>query len=140
MAWTVTSSEHPRVLLVDDNETMLNRAAAALSSDCAVVGAVTEGQAALDMADAMRPDVIVLDISMPGMNGFEVAKRLKHAGSTAAIVFLTIYDDAEVVRAAAAAGVIGYVLKRRLASDLAHAVLEVTAGRGFVSDLGESHS
>lgn len=140
MASTSTSSGQPRVLLVDDNETMLNRAAALLSPDCAVVGAVTEGRAALDMADTVRPDVIVLDISMPGMSGFEVAKQLKYAGSTAAVVFLTVYDDAEVVGAAVAAGVIGYVLKRRVRSDLAHAVVEATAGRRFVSDLGRSHS
>ena len=138
MSSTVTSTGHPRVLLVDDNETMLNRAATALTSGCAVVGAVTEGQAALDMADAVRPDVVVVDISMPGMSGFEVAKQLKHSGSTAAIVFLTVHDDAEVVRAAEAAGIIGYVLKRRLKSDLAHAVAEAGAGRRFVSDLSHS--
>ena len=115
---------------------MLDRAAALLATDYAVVGAVTEGQAALDIASAVHPDVIVVDISMPGMSGFEVAKQLKHAGSTAAVIFLTVHDDAEVVRAAAAAGVIGYVLKRRLASDLVHAVVEARAGRRFVSDMG----
>lgn len=134
MPSSVTSSEHPRVLLVDDNETLLHRAAAVLSPGCAVIGAVTEGEAALEIADTMHPDVIVLDISMPGMDGFEVAARLKHAGSTAAVVFLTVHDDEEVMHAAAATGAIGYVLKRRLATDLTHAVVEARAGRRFVSD------
>jgi DNA-binding NarL/FixJ family response regulator len=135
MASTVASPGHPRVLLIDDNETMLSRAAAVLSRYCSVVGTLTEGRAALDMVGALQPDVIVLDISMPGISGFEIVKQLKHAGSTAPVIFLTVYDDAEVVRAAAAAGIIGYVLKRRLASDLAHAVTEATAGRRFVSNL-----
>ena len=75
----------------------------------------------------MQPDVIVLDISMPGMTGFEVASRLRKAGSKAAVVFLTVHDDEDFMQAAKAAGGIGYVVKPRLASDLAVAVLE--AGR-----------
>lgn len=113
---------------------MLATARAALVPVCVIVGTATDGQSALTAADTLRPDVIVLDISMPGMDGFEVAARLKHAGSTAAVVFLTVHDDEEVMHAAAATGAIGYVLKRRLATDLTHAVVEARAGRRFVSD------
>ena len=128
-----TSCEQPRVLLVDDNRPMLERAAAALSPRCVIVGAVTNGSAALEAADALQPDVVVLDISMPGMGGFEVAARLRAAGSTAAIVFLTIHDDEEIIRAAREAGAVAYVLKPRLVSDLLFAALEARAGRSFVS-------
>jgi len=128
-----TSSDLVRVLLVDDNQAMLNRASTALASGCLVVGTVHDGPAALHAAEALRPDVIVLDISMPGMSGFEVAAHLRKAGSTAALVYLTVHDDEEIIGAAKAAGGIGYVVKRRLASDLMTAVREARARRPFTS-------
>jgi DNA-binding NarL/FixJ family response regulator len=103
-----------------------------------VVGAVKDGRAALEAARTLRPDVIVLDISMPGMSGLEVAGRLHRAGSTAALVILTVHDEEEVVLAARAAGAIGYVVKPRLASDLTLAVHEALAGRPFVSPISPS--
>jgi DNA-binding NarL/FixJ family response regulator len=133
MLSSTTLSELTRVLLVDDNEAMLVRASAALMPDCLIVGAVKDGPAALAAAGALRPDVIVLDISMPGMSGFEVADRLRKTGSTAAVVFLTVHGDEEFVVAARAAGVIGYVVKPRLTSDLLPAVREAREGRPFVS-------
>ncbi len=123
------------MLIVDDNEEMLARSTAALSTDCEVVGAVKDGVSALEAADTLHPDVIVLDISMPGMTGLEVASRLRNAGSKAVVVFLTVHDETDVVRAANVVGGVGYVLKRRLASDLAVAVQEALAGRTFVSSM-----
>jgi DNA-binding NarL/FixJ family response regulator len=133
MPSSTVSSEPARVLLVDDNEAMLARAAAILTPGCVIVGAVKDGPAALEAARTLRPDVIVLDISMPGMTGFDVATRLRQAGSTAALVFLTVHDEEEFILAARAADVIGYVVKPRLASDLMLAVCEARAGRPFVS-------
>jgi two-component system nitrate/nitrite response regulator NarL len=126
---------HARVLIVDDNEGMLTRAAAVLSSGCEVVGTVKDGQSALEAADALHPDVIVLDISMPGMTGFDVARRLRESGCTAAVVFLTVHDDEEFVVRARAVGGLGYVVKPRLAADLVPAVRDARAGRPFVSKL-----
>jgi DNA-binding NarL/FixJ family response regulator len=114
---------------------MLNRVAAVLTPRCDVVGAVSDGPAALRAAESLRPEVIVLDISMPGMTGLEVASRLRASGSTAAVVFLTVHDDEEFVTAAKAAGGIGYVVKRRLGTDLLHAVEEARMGRAFVSQI-----
>jgi DNA-binding NarL/FixJ family response regulator len=133
MPSSTTLSELPRVLLVDDNEAMLARAAAVLAPGCVVLGTVRDGKAALTAAAAMLPDVIVLDISMPGMSGLEVADSLRKAGSTAALVFLTVHDGEEFILAARAAGGIGYVVKPRLGSDLMFAVQEARAGRPFVS-------
>jgi len=112
---------------------MLSRASAVLRPNCEIVGAVKDGQAALKAAAALHPDVIVLDISMPGMTGLEVAARLRKAGSTTPVVFLTVHDDEEFVQAAARAGGTGYVVKLRLAADLMPAVQEARAGRSFVS-------
>jgi DNA-binding NarL/FixJ family response regulator len=122
-----------RVLLVDDNEAMLARAASVLTPSCVIVGTVTDGPAALEAAITLQPDVIVLDVSMPEMTGFEVAVSLRKLGSKAAVVFLTVHEDEEFVLAAKAAGVIGYVVKPKLASDLIRAVREARAGRPFVS-------
>jgi DNA-binding NarL/FixJ family response regulator len=133
MPSSTTSSDLARVLLVDDNEEMQARCAAVLTPACEIVAAVQDGPSALDAAIKLHPDVIVLDISMPGMTGLEVASRLRCTGSTAAVVFLTVHDEDDVILAARAAGGLGFVLKRRLASDLMHAVEEAVAGRPFVS-------
>lgn len=133
MRSNTTSSEPVRVLLVDDNEAMLARAASVLTPSCVIVGTVTDGPAALEAAITLHPDVIVLDVSMPEMTGFEVAVSLRKLGSKAAVVFLTVHEDEEFVAAAKAAGVIGYVVKPKLASDLIRAVREARAGRPFVS-------
>jgi CheY-like chemotaxis protein len=135
MPSSTTSSDPPRVLVVDDNEEMLSRAAAVLKSGCIVVGTVKDGPAALKAADALRPDVIVLDIGMAGMNGFEIATRLRECGSTADVVFFTVHDDEEFIAAARAVGGLGYVMKPRLAADLLPAVREAKAHRPFVSTI-----
>jgi len=131
----VPSSAPPTVLLVDDNEAVLSRAKAVLSGLCVVLGTACDGHAALAAAAALTPAVIVLDISMPGMNGFELARRLRAAGSTAQLVFLTVHEEEEFVLAARDAGAIGYVLKSRLAADLEVAICEARAGRSFQSPL-----
>jgi two-component system, NarL family, nitrate/nitrite response regulator NarL len=133
MPSSTTSSDLPRVLIADDNDAMLARAAATLKACCDVVGRVGDGREALKAAQALHPDVVVLDISMPGLNGFEVAQRLRATGSRAAVVFLTVHDGDDFVQAALAAGGVGYVVKPRLASDLIIAVHEAHAGRTFIS-------
>lgn len=135
MELRVMQSDRPRVLLVDDNDAILARANAVLTPACAVVGMARDGLAALVAAGDLQPDVIVLDVSMPGMTGFDVAAHLRASGSTAALVFLTVHADEELVVAARAAGVIGYVAKPKLRSDLLPAVHEARHGRRFVSTM-----
>lgn len=133
MPSSTTSSDRVRVLVVDDNQAILARATAVLSPRCTVIGTATDGASAIEAARDLRPDVIVLDISMPGMTGLEVAYELRKARSEAAVVFLTVHNEAELIEAARAAGGIGYVLKARLASDLLTAVQEARSGRPFIS-------
>ena len=132
---TPTFPDPVRVLLVDDSDSMIQRAAAVLAPECVVVGTAHNGADALDAVGTLRPDVVVLDISMPGMTGLQVASTLRHQGSNAAVVFLTVHDDRDFVAAAQEAGGTGYVVKRRLALDLIVAVQEAHAGRSFVSVL-----
>ena len=121
------------VLLADDHEDFLAAAVRHLEPHFDVLKAVADGQALLDQAARLEPDIVVLDISMPLLNGIEAARRLKAAGSTAKIVFLTMHADPDYVRAALATGALGYVIKSRLASDLLPSIREALAGRPFVS-------
>ncbi len=118
-----------RVLLADDHEAMLDRVAGLLAAECDVVGTATDGQQALDAAMELKPDVLVLDISMPVMNGIETARRLKEAGAETRIVFLTVHDDPDFAREALETGALGYVIKQRIASDLVAAIKKAHAGR-----------
>lgn len=127
------SPAEPKVLIVDDSNMTLTRARSVLSATCVVVGSVSCPHAALEAAATLEPDVVVLDISMPGMTGFELAQRLGAAGSTARLVFLTVHEEEDFIVAARNVGAMGYVLKTRLASDLELAVREAHAGRRFQS-------
>ena len=126
-------SEIIRLLIADDHVEMREKVVGTLEAEYSVVGAVGDGQEMLDMESRLKPDVVILDISMPIMNGIEAAMHLKERGSTAKIIFLTIHDEPAFFRAALEAGASGYVIKPRLASDLCLAIREVMAGRLFVS-------
>ncbi len=122
-----------RVLLADDHKAMLDRVADLLADECDVIGTAIDGRQALDAAMELKPDVLVLDISMPVMNGIETAYRLKEAGAKTRIVFLTVHDDPDFAGEALEAGALGYVIKPRIVSDLLVAIKEAHAGRSFVS-------
>ena len=121
------------LLVADDHAIMRERVVSTLETEFSVVGAVGDGQEMLDAESRVHPDVVVLDISMPTMNGIEAATRLKERDSKARIIFLTVHEEPAFLKAAMAAGAIGYVIKSRLASDLRLAVREAMAGRRFVS-------
>ncbi len=122
-----------RALLAEDHAAMVEKVADLLSGMCDIAGSVTNGLALLDAADREHPDVIVMDISMPVMSGIEAARRLIDGGTQAKIVFLTVHDDADFVRAALATGASGYVLKSRMATDLIPAIKQALAGHRFIS-------
>jgi len=123
-----------RVLLSDDNIQILEYVRDFLSANCCeVVGTATDGQAALGAAAQLQPDVVVLDVSMPVLNGLEAAKRILEASPSLRIVFLTVEKDRDTCSAALEAGACGYVLKPRLATDLLPAIELAKDGRRFVS-------
>ena len=122
-----------RILVAEDHKLMRNRVVRLLKSEFEVVGAVDSGQALLDAAARLKPDVCVLDISMPVVSGIEAAAQLKLSDSPTKVIFLTIHNDSDFVGAAFKSGAEGYVFKTRMAADLLIAVREVMAGRTFLS-------
>ena len=122
-----------RILVAEDHELMRASVVNVLQREFEVVEAVANGKAVLDAVDSLKPDVCVLDISMPILNGIETANHLKSSGSTTKIIFLTIHDDSDFVSAAFKSGAKGYVFKTRMAADLVNAVREVLAGGTFRS-------
>ncbi len=123
----------PRVLLADDHLMMREKVTRMLEPEFDIIGAVTNGQALLDEAAVLDPDIVILDSTMPGLPGIEVAHRLRKAGSRAKIVFLPVHEDPDFIREALTTGALGYVVKPRLASDLLAAMREALEGRSFVS-------
>ena len=122
-----------RVLLVDDNGEMLTDLRDELSAEFEIAGTADNGEEAIREVVRLDPDVIVLDITMPLMNGLQVASSLRDMHRRTKILFLTIHEEPEYISAAFSVGACGYVTKRRLASDLVLAVREVSAGRNFLS-------
>lgn len=125
----------PRILLADDHELVLDRVTRLLQSAFEVVGAARNGQEMVSEAIRLTPDIIVADISMPGISGIEAARELCERGSTAKVVFLTIHTEEEFVDACLAEGALGYVTKSHMKTDLIPAIHASLAGRSFVSSL-----
>lgn len=122
-----------RILLADDHREMRALVTEMLEKEYEIVESVNDGRALLEVASKLNPDLCVVDISMPIIDGIEAAARLKASGSKAKIIMLTIYKDNDFVRASFENGASAYVLKALIGTDLAFAVTEVLAGRTFVS-------
>ena len=122
-----------RVLVADDQTRSLNAVRELLGDSFDVVGLVSDGRAAVDKTMELKPDLLVLDVSMPVMNGIEVAKELKSRSSEVRIVFLTVHEEPDILASCFAAGARGYVVKAFMDKDLMPAMEEALAGRLFVS-------
>ncbi|HXZ28715.1 MAG TPA: response regulator transcription factor [Terriglobales bacterium] len=129
----VAVTSRPRVLLADDNPEILDTVAEILKRECLVLEAVLDGQSVLRDALTLRPDVIVLDISLGDLTGIEVARHLQEMGCRAKIVFLTVHENPDFIRAAFEAGASAYVFKSALGTDLIEAIEAVNAGETFIS-------
>ena len=129
-----------RLLLADDHKPMLASVKELLRVHYDVVGMACDGETLLDLVAKLEPDIAVIDISMPGLNGMAAARCLKDSGTRTKLIFLTIYANPEFVRAAFAVGALGYVLKRCIVTDLPLAIEAALAGKRFLSaPLAESH-
>src|ERR1700757_121399 len=122
-----------RVLLADDLPSVQSAVTALLQESFDIVGMVFDGQSALAATLKLQPDLVVLDISMPGMSGIEVARELKKRGNKAKIVFLTVHEDSDIMATCLAVGGLGYVAKVLMESDLIPAMNSALAGRPYVS-------
>jgi DNA-binding NarL/FixJ family response regulator len=125
----------PTIVVADDHQRVLESVSRLLEDDFQVLAAVTDGRQAVDAVSRLDPDAVVLDITMPELDGFRAAEALRRAGSRSRVVFLTLHDAEEFVEAGLATGARGYVLKSRMEADLSSALRHALAGRTFVPSL-----
>ncbi len=123
-----------RILIVDDHAIMRDgiRALLSLHSDLEIVGEASEGREAIEKAQELMPDVIIMDIAMPGMDGLEATRRIKKKNPKTKVLVLTQHDNREYVLTAIKAGTAGYVPKRALGSELVSAIRTVHKGDSFL--------
>ena len=122
-----------RVVVADEHQQMIAIVRQTLGEEFEVVGAVEDGQQAVNAVLTLNPDVLVIDISTPVLNGLQAAKQLQTADCRTKIIFLSIYDGPDFLDAAFSAGASGYVTKARLATDLIPAIHEAMLGQIFIS-------
>ena len=123
----------PRILLADDFPQYLEQAEKLLRNTCEIVGFARDGGEALNLCLTLKPDILLLDLSMPILCGFEVTTRLKELGCRSKIIFVTGQEDRDYVGIGFSLGALGYVLKCRMATDLLPAIDAVLSGSTFTS-------
>ena len=125
----------PRVLLADDHRLLREAFSRLLDSECEVLGAVADGRAVLAEAPRLKPDIVVLDIAMPLLNGLDTARQLRRIMPEVKVIFLTMSEDADVAAEAFRVGASGYLLKNSAAAELLQAIREVSQGRSYITPL-----
>ncbi|MBS0149828.1 MAG: response regulator transcription factor [Nitrospira sp.] len=125
----------PRVLLADDHRLVLEGFRRILEGQYELVGAVEDGRALLDSAKKLQPDIAILDVSMPLLNGIDAAVQLKKICPDTKIIIVTMHADPDYVRSALEAGASAYVLKRSAVDELEQAIQAVLAGRSYITPL-----
>jgi two-component system response regulator NreC len=123
-----------RILIADDHGVLRAGLRALLNAepDLVVVGEAADGQAALRLAGEVHPDVVVMDISMPGADGIEVTRQLKKDSPSVHVLILTVHEDESLLRAAIRAGAAGYIVKRAVESELISAIHAACRGELYV--------
>ncbi len=124
-----------RILLADDHLLVMEGLRKLLEDEHDLVGTVEDGVALVDMAKELDPDIILLDISMPMLNGIEAARKIKKLLPECKLIFVTMHGDSTYVIEAFRAGASGYLLKRSAASELSQAIRAVLNGQQYLSPL-----
>jgi DNA-binding NarL/FixJ family response regulator len=127
------SMSRTRILLADDHAEMLEEVRSLLDGDYEIVGAVENGEKLVEAARTLKPDLIVSDISMPVMSGFEAAAKIREYGISTKIIFLTVQSSSAYLKKARALGAEGYVLKIYTTEQLPVAISSVLTGTPYVS-------
>jgi DNA-binding NarL/FixJ family response regulator len=128
-----SQAARPRVLLADDHLLVLEGLSKLLQKDFDLVGTASTGPEAVEMATNLQPDVVLMDISMPGVNGIDAARQLRERVPSAKVVALTMHNSPTYVRESMKAGMAGYVLKQSAASELSTAVQTVMRNERYVT-------
>lgn len=123
----------PRVLLADDHQMLLDALKELLEPKYEVVGLVTDGRAVLKVAEKLRPDIIVLDIAMPLLNGLDAGRQLKQSMPSVKLLFMTMNEDPYLVGEAFRAGASAFLLKQAAGLELDEAIKEVLKGGSYVT-------
>jgi len=123
----------PRVLLADDHALLLGALESLLAHECEIVGKVSDGRELVTEALRLKPDLIVLDIMMPTLNGLEAARQIRLTLKSVKLVFVTMNEDSDLAAAAFRAGASAYLLKRSAPPELLTAIREVMQGRSYVT-------
>ena len=128
------SHERIRVLIADDHRLFREALRAVLERECEVVGEAASGEEAIALAARIRPDIVLLDVGMPGVGGLNAAHRLAKQAPSSKVVILSQHEDEEyVIEAMVEAGAAGYLVKNDAAAELLSALRAVAAGRHYLS-------
>ncbi len=123
----------PRILLADDHQLIAEGLSKLLKPDFDLIGIIQDGQTLLQKIETLAPDVVLLDISLPLLNGFDAARHIKKVAPNIKIIFLTMHAESAFLQDAMEVGGIGYVVKQSAASELVMAIREVLQGRKYIS-------
>ena len=124
-----------RLLLADDHVMVAEGLRSLLGDEFDLLGTVVDGKALVEAALEMNPEVILVDISMPVLNGFDAVREIRKRGSDAKIIFLTMHNDATLLAEAFRCGASGYILKQAAGEELMNAIREVAQGNDYISPL-----
>ena len=125
----------PRILMADDHLMLLDAFKALLEPDFEIVGTVTDGRRLLDEFARLHPDVVLLDIAMPLLNGLDAGRQLKAQRRSVKLIYLTMNPDPDLASEALRLGASGYVLKSSAAQELKQAIQEALRGRSYLTPL-----
>jgi DNA-binding NarL/FixJ family response regulator len=131
----MSGSRRPRVLIADDHTMVAEALKKLLETDFEIVGIVNNGRALVDIASKLNPDVVLVDVAMPLLNGLDASEQIRNMNHTIRIVFLTMNEDRALTAEAFRRGASGYLLKKSAASELLEAIRTVLRGKHYMSEL-----